>query len=133
MELKRPLSSESLVLNESPSKKHHKFSLHSSAPTDPYSSPLFKTPPSCQAPQHSTPLPPRLPLGTPMVPVKYGISDGDGLSIIDHIDSLPTLLKTIARIVEDCGGSIEEEKKFGGLFINALNAVTVGSYLAKVN
>jgi hypothetical protein len=108
MDRKRPRSFDDPSLSEeSPTKKHN-----------------FKTPQ--QTPQKSTHgSQDKLLAGTPTVAARYGITAVDASSLVDRIDTFATLIRCVALVVENCGGSYEEDKKLGSFIIDAVNAVTV--------
>lgn len=84
----------------------------------------FKSP--HQTPQKSTSVTQsKLPPGTPTVTTRYGISTTDASTLVDRIDTFAMLVKCVAHIVENCGGSYEEDRNLGSYLIDAVNAVTV--------
>jgi len=56
---------------------------------------------------------------------RFGFADRGASSLVARVDTFTTLVKCIARVVEDCGGSLEEEKHLGAYVMDAVNAVTV--------
>jgi len=108
MDRKRRHSSDAFIAEESPSKKQN----------------IFETPQ--QTPQKSTLIAQnKLPPGIPTVATRYGITAADASSLVDRIDTFTTLIKCVAHVVENCGGSSDEDKKLGSYIIDAVNAVTV--------
>jgi hypothetical protein len=71
----------------------------------------------------------KLPFGTPTVATRYGIDNSDASSdassLVDWIDTFATLVKCVAHVVDNCGGSYEEDRNLGAYLIDAVNAVTV--------
>jgi hypothetical protein len=65
----------------------------------------------------------KLPPDTPIVTARYGISAADTSNMVDHIDTFATLLKCVAHVVENCGGSYEEDKRLGSYIIDAVNVL----------
>lgn len=61
----------------------------------------------------------------PGTPTRYGITAADASSLVDRIDTFSTLIKCVALVVENCGGSYEEDRNLGSHLIDAVNAVTV--------
>ena len=106
MDRKRPQSFDDPFLSkESPNKKQN----------------TFKSPQ--QTPQKSTHVTQnKLPPGTPTVTTHYGIS---AAALVDRIDTFATLIKCVAHVVKNCGGSYEEDRNLGSCLIDAVNAVTV--------
>jgi len=109
MDRKRPQDFDDPFLStESPTKKQN----------------TFKSPQ--QTPQKSTHVPQnKLPPGTPTVTTRYGINGADASSLVDWIDTFATLVKCVAHVVENCGGSYEEDRNLGSYLIDAVNAVRV--------
>src|SRR5579859_5379003 len=109
MEHKRPHSSDpSFLSQESPIKRQN----------------IFKTPP------HPPQTPPKtaritLPPETPTVAARYGITAMDASSLVERIDTFATLIKCVAHVVVNCGGSYDEDRKLGSYIIDAVNTVTV--------
>jgi hypothetical protein len=101
----------------------------SSGPSHPRQSPqkkqnTFKSPQ--QTPQKSPSVTQsKLPPGTPTVTTRYGISTTDASTLVDRIDTFATLVKCVAHVVDNCGGSYEEDRNLGSYLIDAVNAVTV--------
>jgi hypothetical protein len=89
---------------ESPTKKQNVFK----APTTPQKQDQNKLPP-----------------GTPTVGTRYGIDRADASSLVDRMDTFATLVKCVAHVVDNCGGSYEEDRNLGAYLIDAVNAVTV--------
>ena len=84
----------------------------------------FKSP--HQTPQKSTSVTQsKLPPGAPTVTTRYGTSTTDASTLVDRIDTFATLVKCVAHVVENCGGSYEEDRNLGSDLIDAVNAVTV--------
>jgi hypothetical protein len=111
MDQKRPHSSDdSFLSEESPTKKQNIFKTPAPQPTPPKSTHITQN---------------RLPPGTPTVAARYGITAADTSSLVDRIDTFATLIKCVAHVVENCGGSYEEDKKLGSYIIDAVNVVTV--------
>lgn len=112
MDRKRPHSPDDpFIEEESPIKKQN----------------TFKTAhPPRQTPQKPTLIPQnKVPPGIPTVAARYGITATDASSLADRIDTFATLIKCVAHVVENCGGSYDEDKKLGSYIIDAVNAVTV--------
>jgi hypothetical protein len=110
MDRKRPQSfdDDPFVPKDSPSKKQNTF----------------------KSPQHTPQKPDhveqnKLPPGTPTVATRYGINKADASSLVERIDTFATLVKCFAHVVEQCGGSYEEDRNLGSYLIDAVNAVTV--------
>jgi hypothetical protein len=102
MDRKRPHDGDGST--ESPTKKQH----------------IFKVPTTPQKQDQS-----KLPPGTPTVATRYEINTSDASSLVDQIDTFATLVKCVAHVVENCGGSYEEDKNLGAYLMDAVNAVTV--------
>ena len=109
MDRKRPQSFDDPFLSkESPNKKQNTFK-----------SPQKTPPKSTNVTQN------KLPPGNPTVTTRYGISAADASSLVDRIDTFATLIKCVAHVVENCGGSYEEDRNLGSYLIDVVNAVTV--------
>ena len=67
----------------------------------------------------------RMQHGTPSTAARFGFTDRGASSLVARVDTFTTLVKCIARVVEDCGGRLEEEKHLGAYVMDAVNAVTV--------
>ena len=71
---------------------------------------LFKTPP-----------PKSKSTATPRHAAKFGLTVPDANLILEKINDFSVLIETVRRVVDDCGGVIDEEKLLGQFLLRAVH------------